>query len=257
MNVTPSSCAKNVLSSLGIEDTASVDIEDLIVFYDGIVKHAPMTNCDGRVVMKNGKSIVTLNSTIEFPQKKRFVLSHELGHILLHANKDATFSDDYFTLEAYKHGIQEKEANDFASELLMPTEAFSAACQRQKFGGSLIRSLAQRFNTSITSTVYRYIDLGPHPICVFYSVNGIVQYWKKSQNFNYWLKDRNRLRVPEDSVAQEFYGKNKIYHINDSDQVIYKSTWCELGALETDSQMFEFCVIVPHYNTVLSVIWAK
>lgn len=257
MSETPSSCARNVLSTLGIDNPAAIDIEDLIIFYDGIVKHNPMANCDGRVVMKNGKSIVTLNSNIEFPQKKRFVLSHELGHILLHAGKDVTFSDDYNTLEAYKHGSQEREANDFASELLMPTETFKAACNRQKFGSALIRSLAEKFNTSLTSTVYRYIDLGPHPICVFYSKDGIVQYWKKSKTFSYWLNDRNRLRVPSDSVAEEFFGKGRIYAMNDSDQTIYKSTWCELSSNETDSQMFEYCIITPQYNTVLSIVWAK
>lgn len=257
MNVTPSLYAKKLLETLGIDDPASIDIEDLIIFYNGIVKHMPMANCDGRVVMKNGKSIVTLNSNIEFPQKKRFVLAHELGHILLHADKDMTFSDDYNTLDAYKHGIQEREANDFASELLMPTDSFTEACRRQKFGSSLIRSLSERFNTSLTSTVYRYIDLGSHPICAFYSKDGIVQYWKKSSSFSFWLKDRNRLRVPSDSVAEEFYSKNKIYSKHDSDQIIYKSTWCELGPSENDSQMYEYCIITPGYNTVLSIIWAK
>lgn len=257
MNVSPSQAAKYVLESLGIDDPAQMDIEDLIVFYDGIVKHKPMSSCDGRMVMKNGRSIVTINSDIEFPQKKRFVLAHELGHIICHANRDATFSDDYNTLEAYKHGPQEREANDFASSLLMPSESFTKACQRQKFGSSLLRSLADKFNTSLTATVYRYIDLGPHPICVFYSKDGIVQYWKKSETFICWLKDRNRLRVPEDSVAQEFYGKGKIYPTNDSDQTIFKSTWCELDKYESDSKMFEFCIITPKYNTVLSVIWTK
>lgn len=257
MIITPSQAAKNVLEKLGISNPAQTDIEDLIVFYDGIVKHKLLGSCDGRMVMKNGRSIVTLNSNIEFLQKKRFVLAHELGHIICHAGKDATFSDDYYTLEAYKHGPQEKEANDFASELLMPSELFMKDCQGQKFSSSLLRSLAEKYNTSLTATVYRYVDLGPHPICVFYSKGGIVQYWKKSQNFNFWLKDRNRLRVPEESVAQEFYLKGKIYSIIDSDQTIFRSTWCELGKYDIDTQMFEFCIVTQRYNTVLSVIWAK
>jgi len=257
MNINPNQAAKNVLESLGIHDPSEIDVEDLIVFYNGIVKHKPMGACDGRMVMKNGRSIVTLNSDIDFPQKKRFVLAHELGHILCHARQDATFSDDYNTLEAYKHGTQEKEANDFASELLMPSKLFIKSSEKRKFDSSLIRSLADKFNSSLTATVYRYIDLGPHPICVFYSKNGTVQYWKKSGKFNFWLKDRNRLHVPEDSVAQEYYGIGKIYSPQYSDQVIYKSTWCELAEYETDSQMFEFCIVTPKYNTVLSVIWAK
>jgi hypothetical protein len=249
--------ARKLIADLGIIDTTQTSIEDLIIYYDGHVRETPMNNCDGRVVMKNGKSIVTINANIEYLQKKRFVLSHELGHILLHANKDATFSDDYSTLEAYKHGVQEKEANDFAAALLMPEDVFKQACVRQKFGMELIRTLATKFNTSLTSTVYRYIEHGPHPICGFYSKDGIVQYWKPSQNFWNKVIDRNRLRVPGDSVAEEYYAKGRIYQRKDSDQSIYKSTWCELKEEESDGPMFEFCIITPRYNTILSVIWEK
>ena len=91
------------------------------------MQEVPLENCDGRMVMKSGRSIVSLNSNIEFPQKKRFVLAHELGHIILHGDKEATFSDDYATLEAYKNGPQEIEANEFASELLMPELLFKEA----------------------------------------------------------------------------------------------------------------------------------
>lgn len=150
--------ARELLSSLGIDDPAQTSVEDLIIYHDGIVREIPLNNCDGRMVMKNGRSIVSLNSEIEFPQKKRFVLAHELGHIILHGDKEATFSDDYSTLEAYKHGVQEKEANDFATELLMPTDLFQKACFKQKFGAELIRNLSDRFNTSLTSTVYRYVE---------------------------------------------------------------------------------------------------
>ncbi len=249
--------ARELLSALGIDDPAQMSLEDLIIYHDGIVRETPLNNCDGRMVMKNGRCIVSLNSDIEFPQKKRFVLAHELGHIILHGGKEATFSDDYSTLEAYKHGIQEKEANDFATELLMPTELFQKACFKQKFGSELIRTLSDKFNTSVTSTVYRYVDLGPHPICVFYSKDQKIQYWKKSEQFRYWIPDRNKLSVPGDSVAEEFYSKSRIYTKKDSDQIITKSTWFELKEYDSDTPMFEFCIITPRYNTVLSVIWER
>src|SRR5205809_3712757 len=125
--------ARELLINCGIDDPSEISIEDLITFHDGIVQEVPLDNCDGRMVMKNGKSIVSLNSNIEYPQKKRFVLAHELGHIILHGGNEATFSDDYTTLEAYKNGPQEIEANEFASELLMPEPLFKAACFKKKF----------------------------------------------------------------------------------------------------------------------------
>jgi hypothetical protein len=257
MTSKPALVARELLISCGIEHPAKISIDDLITFHDGIVQEIPLENCDGRMVMKNGKSIVSLNSNIEFPQKKRFVLAHELGHILLHSSKEATFSDDYATLEAYKNGPQEIEANEFASELLMPEPLFRDACVKNKFSPDLLRELADQFNTSITSTVYRYIELGRHPICTFYSRNGKLIYWKKSEEFRYWIPDRNKLNVPSDSVANEYYVHGRIYRKEESAQQINKSTWFELGENDRDTPMFEHCIVTPRYNTVLSVIWEK
>jgi len=257
MNIKPEQTAINVLMTCGVTDPSDLLLEDLIIYYNGIVKETNLTNCDGRMVMKNGKAIVSVNSNIEYPAKKRFVLAHELGHMLLHYNKVATFSDDYLTLEAYKHGIQEIEANNFAAELLMPKQIFQDFCFKKKFTPLLLKELSDRFNTSMTSIVYRFADIGNHPICVFFSKNGNVQYWKKSTDFRYWIPDRNKLSVPSDSVANEYYKKGKTYSIQDSIESIYKSTWFDLGKYDNDTEMFEFCIITKTYNTVLSVIWEK
>lgn len=253
----PVLAARQLLNDCGIENTAEIDIKDLIVLKDGIVKEIPLGNCDGRMVMKKGKSIVSLNSNIEFPKKKRFVLAHELGHIILHGGNEATFSDDYETLETYKKGPQEVEANQFASELLMPEAAFTEACFKKKFSPDLIIELSEKFNTSLTSSVYRYLELGNHPICCFYSKNGKMVYWKKSEHFYYRVPDRNKLAVPTDSVANEYYVYKRIYSKKDAAQEITKSTWFELGENDRDSSMFEFCIITPAYNTVLSIVWEK
>jgi Zn-dependent peptidase ImmA (M78 family) len=257
MTSKPALVAADLINKLGLDDPASVSIEDLIAYHDGIIQEIPLTNCDGRMVMKNGKSIVSLNANIEFPQRKRFVLAHELGHILLHSGIEATFSDDYSTLEGYKHGSQEIEANDFASELLMPPVLFKESYFKKKFSPDLLRQLSNTFNTSITSTVYRYVELGSHPICVFFSKDSKIVYWKRSQQFYYRIPDRNKLSVPSDSVANEFYVYNRIYRKEEAAQEIMKSTWFELREYERDSPMYEYCIVTPKYNTVLSVIWEK
>jgi Zn-dependent peptidase ImmA (M78 family) len=257
MKINAGFVAKKLIGSLGIEDTSTIDIADLIVYHDGIVKEVSLNNCDGRLVMKNGRSIVSVDSKIEFPQRKRYVLAHELGHILMHADKDASFTDDDSTLDGYKNGPQEKEANDFAAELLMPEELFKASCFKRKFNPDLIRELAEKFNTSLTSIVYRFIDFGNHPIAAFYSKAGKIQYWKKSNDLKYWIPDKNKLDVPSDSVANEYYVYNRIYSRADSAQEIVKSTWFDLGKYDEDSPMYEFCIVTPRYNSVLSVIWKK
>lgn len=250
----PALKAKKILCDLGIDNISSIDISDLIVYFDGIVIEKDLRNSDGRLVMKDGRSIVTIDSKIEFPQRKRYVMAHELGHMILHASQNASFSDDDTTLEGYKNGPQEKEANDFAAELLMPADKFKHACIGKKFSPELLSAVAEKFNTSITSTVYRFIDFGSHPIAAFYSKNGKVQYWKKSKDLNYFIKDINKLEVPGDSVAEEYYQYKRIYKRNDLQQ-IDKSTWFELRKYEHDTSMYEYCIVTPQFNSVLSIIW--
>ncbi len=257
MKLNPAFIANKLINNLGIEDTSSINIADLITLHDGIVKEVDLVNCDGRLVMKNGRSIVSVDSKIEYTQRKRYVLAHELGHIIMHGDKEASFTDDDTTLDGYKKGPQEKEANDFAAALLMPEELFRASCFKQKFSPDLIRNLAEKFNTSLTSTVYRFIDLGNHPIAAFYSKGSKIQYWKKSTDMRYWVPDKNKLDVPSDSVANEYYVYNRIYPRGDSAQEIVKSTWFDLGKYDEDSPMYEFCVVTPRYDSVLSVIWEK
>jgi Zn-dependent peptidase ImmA (M78 family) len=257
MKSNPVFIAKRLLTDLGLDDPCTIDIEDLIVYHNGMVKEVELMNCDGRMVMKHGRAIVSVNSAIEYPQKRRFILAHELGHILLHADQEASFMDDDSTLEAYKKGPQEVEANNFASELLMPGDLFRQYCFKKKFSPDLIQSLSLRFNTSLTSIIYRFIEYGNHPICVFYSKNGKIQYWKKSDDFNVWIPDKNKLDVPSDSVANEYYQFKRIYRKEDSVQEITKSTWFNLGKYDEDTSMNEYCIITPRYNTVLSVVWER
>lgn len=255
MPVNPALTAKKLLENLGISDTASIDLSDLIYYHNGIVQEIDLNNSDGRLVMKNGRSIVSIDSKIEFPQRKRYVLAHELGHMLLHADREASFTDDDTTLEGYKKGPQEKEANDFAAELLMPSGLFKDACNKKRFSPDLVRELSDRFNTSLTSTVYRFVDLGNHPIAAFYSKNGKLQYWKKSADMRYKISDITKLDVPSDSVANEYYVNKKIYPRVESVQDINKSTWFELGKYDDESGMYEYCIITPRFNSILSVVW--
>jgi hypothetical protein len=206
--------------------------------------------------MKNGRAIVSVNSTIEYPPKRRFVLAHELGHMLLHPGKEVGFEDDYLTLEAYKKGPQEIEANDFAASLLMPEELFRKACFKNKFSPTLIATLANKFNSTLTATVYRFVTHGNHPICVFYSKGGVLQYWKKSDDFRFFIPDATKLAVPSDSVANEYYTRGRIYEGVNAVQEITQSTWFSLRAYEGDQKMYEYCIVTPKYNTVLSLVWA-
>lgn len=243
----------------GIDDPTEFPL-DLIVFGRGATLiEKPLSNSEGRIVFGARKAIITINSEIEYPGKKRFVIAHELGHYEMHRNLIVMHNDTDATLEFFKSGDQEAEANQFASELLMPEALFKKECKGKKFSPDLLRTLAEKFQTSITSVAYRYFKLGDHPICLFYSFNNQVKYWMRPDEYPHFVIDRKRLPPPEDSVAAEFFKDGKIYKKEDSKQQIWKSTWFELKHWENDSdfKFYEYCIVTPKYKTVLSIVWEE
>lgn len=251
--------AKRLMTDCGIVDPSEFPL-DLIVFGRGAtLVEKPMKNSDGRIVFGDKRAVISVNSNIEYQGKKRFTIAHELGHFEMHHNLITIHNDTDATLEFFKNGHQETEANEFASELLMPESLFRDECKGKKFNPDLLRKLSERFQTSITSTAYRYFKLGEYPVCMFYSYNNQVKYWKRPDDYSHFINDRTRLSPPEDSVAGEFFNEGKIYTKEQSKQQIWKSTWFELKPWETDNdyRFFEYCIITPKYNTVLSIVWEE
>jgi Zn-dependent peptidase ImmA (M78 family) len=251
--------AQKLMSECGIDDPTEFPL-DLIVYGRGATLiEKPLNNSEGRIVFGKKKAIITVNSNIAYDGKRRFVIAHELGHFDMHRNLVPVHHDNDATLEYFKNGHQETEANEFASELLMPEHLFKKECAGKKFSPDLLRTLAERFQTSITSTAYNYFEHGDHPICLFYSHANKVKYWKRPEGYPHFINDRTKLPTPDDSVAAEFFNEQIIYPKVQSKQQIWKSTWFELNDRENDNdfRFYEFCIVTPAYNTVLSIVWEE
>lgn len=258
--------AQEMMEECGIDDPTEIPLELIVAGRGATLRNEPLKNSDGRIVPGKKKTIISVNSNLQFEGRRRFTIAHELGHYEMHRNSLEVHDENESTLSWFddkvnrtKKGIQEAEANQFASELLMPSELFIAECSKEKFSPDLVRRLSDRFKTSRTSIAFRYLELGSHPICIFHSHYNRVKYWKKSDEFKHFIVDRTKLEPPDDSVAAEFFNDSKIYEKRESKQPIWKSTWFELKHWENDMdyKFFEYCIITPAYNTVVSVVWEE
>jgi len=251
--------AQKMLDECGIDDPTEIPLELLVAGRDATLIEKPLKNSEGRIVFGKRRSIITINSEIEYAGKRRFVMAHELGHHEMHRDLIKVHNDTDATLEYFQTGHQETEANEFASELLMPEALFKKECEGKKFSPDLLRKLSERFQTSVTSVAYKFFELGNHPVCLFYMHNNKVQYWKRPDPYPHFIVDRTRLAPPEESVATEFFSKGKIYNKEQSKQQIWKSTWFDLKDWENDNdfKFYEYCIVTPKYNTVLSVVWEE
>lgn len=91
--------------------------------------------------------IVFLASEKGSASRRRFDLAHELGHLLLHYGREAGGAE------------AEREADAFASALLLPREPFLAECPR-RLDWMRLRQLKKRWGVSLAALVRRAYDLG-------------------------------------------------------------------------------------------------
>lgn len=260
MKINPFVAVKNIYDECGINDPLQIPIEDVIQSKNIIIKQESIDGAEGRILMNQNSGIITIDSDIDIPAKKRFILAHELGHFELHRGQHSGFNDTDETLNHwYKHSLIEEEidANTFAAEYLMPTELFIQECKGKIFNHKVIEHLASHFQVSKTAAILRFVEKGNHPVFVVCCQNSKMKWFKRSQDFYHYSLFESNLPPPSGTVAQEVFQKGISYFGDEKTQTIWKSDWFKMRETESDSEFFEYCLFVPSYNYMLSVIWER
>lgn len=81
----------------------------------------------GMVVNSKSERAIYINNN-DTPERQRFTIAHEIGHILLHHVEQNEYFVDYRNKEIYD--TKEFEADNFAANLLMPREKSIEIWQR-------------------------------------------------------------------------------------------------------------------------------
>lgn len=76
----------------------------------------------GFTIKKNDDIVIFTNSSSRL-SREIFTLAHEIGHVVLHFNKNESFVDNVETISENDLDEKEKEANYFAACLLMPDDS--------------------------------------------------------------------------------------------------------------------------------------
>lgn len=109
-----------------------------------------------------------------------FTVAHELGHYFIpghpealikgkngvHQSKSGFVSDD----------VYEKQADNFAKELLMPEHLFKKTMNRSEVGLKAIEVLADTCKTSLTATAIRYCLFSDDPVAIIMSEGNKVHW---------------------------------------------------------------------------------
>ena len=102
-------------------------------------------------------------STNIHENRKRFTLAHELGHFLIHKKQDNSYKGVRFRSEhiSSQEKNEEREANHFASLLLMPTKFIKEELKDIKeFSEEFILDLAKKYKVSSIAMTIRLEKMG-------------------------------------------------------------------------------------------------
>lgn len=250
----PIIAAHRLLVDSGWTKPGDVSLEDMIFSLGGILKYSPLTGSEGRILIKGDSAVITVNTNITYEPRKNWVIAHEIGHFCLHKNIVPLFSDTDKTLsDWFQKGPQEQQANDFASELLMPSPLFKQKVSGQKLEIALIRDIAHYFNVSLTVAFLKYRFLGDYPVMVIFIENGLVKWKQYTEGFPFEFIAHDS-KVPVYTVAGDlFYNGtleeqpakvDAIEWFPEDYRISNKASW----------QLWEQCFKVSN-NGIVSCLW--
>lgn len=150
--------------------SAPVPVERIAKGLGAQLRFSPLDDkLSGMIYVQDGQPIIGINA-LHHPNRQRFTLSHEIGHLLLHRAEitKEIHVDKEFPMLMRNHvsstGLDEMEieANLFAAELLMPEVLISRSLQGAAFDiddDGAVASLAKEFKVSSAAMRFRLGNL--------------------------------------------------------------------------------------------------
>jgi Zn-dependent peptidase ImmA (M78 family) len=115
---------------------------------------------------RTGRLAVVVNRNIRYDSRRRFTGAHELGHARIPWHQRSEFWCTAEEIETYRPNRRiEREANEFAAELLLPQRVVQQRLKRRAPDMALIRELSEEYGTSLTATACRVVEAAEEDCC--------------------------------------------------------------------------------------------
>jgi len=140
---------------------------------------------EGACKCVGAKRLIVLKSNPSSPEKERFTLAHEVGHLLVHHNSFLCKSDDFYIYRT--QNSDEQEANDFAAELLLPRRAALDILDKSGLSFSVIELAANRFCVSLSVAAITLTQQFQDNAAVIWHDGRKAKWVIKSEPCHFWI----------------------------------------------------------------------
>jgi hypothetical protein len=158
-------------------------------FPDPILKvaKADLPNFEGALcpLKKKGGWAILYNPTIRSDGRINYTLGHELGHYFAHRAVVPTGFEcgqrDVLGIAAHaERRLREREADEFASYLLMPLDDFRKQVAGVPMSIDLLKHLASRYDVSFTAAALKWLESTELCAAVVVATNGFINWCSRS-----------------------------------------------------------------------------
>lgn len=193
-----------LLEHLGIDEPRDLDVEAIAQACGATIVYETLQGCEARIVGAHNRAIITINADAARP-RQRFSAAHELGHWMHDRGKVAFACQEGQFVAEWGKANPERRANRFAVDLLLPRTMFKRRMRHRPVTFATVRELALEFQTSLTATAIRLVELSSYPAVLVCHDRGRRRWFAQSTNMPLLLDPHPTLR-PGSAAFQLFQG---------------------------------------------------
>lgn len=243
--------AKLLLEKLKI--TGKPDLDAVCKELGLRVHEVPSVGFDGTLVRSKSvqKGVIGVRESIRERGRKRFTVAHEIGHFVIPSHRFLKNVCAASIIDAYRRTLNkpELEANQFAAEFLLPGPAVRARFEGEPSFAKISR-VAEEFETSLSATARRFIDLTELSVALLWQQDSRVEWFHKSESFTFFLPLEG---IPSSNsmAGRLFSGEASGNDFVRVDPIL----WLNRRDAEKVDVMLEHSVSLPNYESVLTLLW--
>lgn len=230
---------------------AVVDLDDLADKCGVRVDLIDLDGCSGLLLRINGASGILLNER-DSRRRRRFTLAHELGHFCIptHANQTLSCMSPETQWSSSERGL-EREANAFATELLMPRRSTTPFLQSGDLCLSMAAEVGEAYDVSLMTAALRVSELTRERTGIVYAEDGLIR-WAVRHGLPFGLPSFGDA-LPEGSLALEAASgaDGSMEGVE-----VAAHTWLPLAdSHRADSTILESSIAIGERGGVISMLW--
>lgn len=242
--------ARQVLAELRLSRPFDVDIDDIAWLRGALVKDIPMSGAQGRCCRVGTEARISVNQQVKYLPRRRYIVAHELGHLEIHRDRNQlALCTEQDIGEDYDQGT-EREANAFASELLMPRSLWEKCVDIRQPTLDIVAELADRFQVSLTAAALRFVKLCPERCAIAFAREGRVVWSALSPDFGYSIRRDNQISTY--ALASDYFRNGAV---GSRPETVSAEAWIDSKKVGSDHDLREHCRALPSLGATLSLLW--